>query len=289
MKILVTGGAGFLGSHIADNLTEDGHDVVIFDKEASPYLQLNTQVQVLGDICDAQALRVAVDGCDAIYHLAAIADVDYALRNPRPTIEVNVMGTLNVLEAARIQEVNRVVFASSIYVYSTSGAFYRTTKQACELMIQDYCDQFGVPFTILRFGSLYGPRADRNNAVHRMLKEAVEKQSITYGGTGDEAREYIHVQDAAAAAVHVLKTEYTGEILHLTGREKMLIKDLLSMINEIMGGSLAIRYGGKVSPGHYFQTPYSYLPKQGKKYSQEVHIDLGLGLLNCIEDIAKHR
>ncbi|HNW93643.1 MAG TPA: NAD(P)-dependent oxidoreductase, partial [bacterium] len=156
MKITVCGGSGFLGSHVADALTRAGHTVTVFDKTASPYLQPGQQM-IQGDILDGAALAAAVRGADAVYHLAALADI--AENNPQAIAEANVIGTINLLEACRVAGVRRFIFASSVYVYSDKGSFYRCSKQAAELFIEEYRQRYGLRYTILRYGSLYGPRA----------------------------------------------------------------------------------------------------------------------------------
>src|SRR5271165_4228973 len=120
MRILIAGGSGFLGSHIADAVTNAGHEAVVFDVRPSPWLRAG-QTMIMGTVLDPAAVRRAMDGCNALYHLAAVADIDQAINRPRETIEVNIMGTLNMLEAAREQRLGRFVFASSIYVYSKKG------------------------------------------------------------------------------------------------------------------------------------------------------------------------
>ncbi|MBX9633411.1 MAG: NAD(P)-dependent oxidoreductase, partial [Magnetospirillum sp.] len=190
MKVLVTGGAGFLASHVADTLTEAGHEVVVYDVSPSTYLKPNQQ-QTVGSILDREALCQAAQGCDILYHFAAIADIGEASSDPVRTIEVNIMGTVNALEAARLAGVRRFVLASSIYVYSDQGSFYRTSKQACERLVEDYKDTFGLPYTVLRFGSLYGPRAGKTNAIYRMVDQALHEGKISYAGSGSEVREYI--------------------------------------------------------------------------------------------------
>jgi UDP-glucose 4-epimerase len=282
MKILVTGGSGFLGSHIADALSAAGHQVAVFDRAPSRWLRPD-QTMVKGDVLDAEAVRAAMRGCDVVYHLAAVADIGEALERPRNTVEVNVLGTLNLLEAARDVTVRRFVFASSIYVYSNEGSFYRTTKRACEQLIEDYRRHFALPFTVLRFGSLYGPRADATNGVYRLLSQALTERRIDYYGTGDEVREYIHVLDAAMMAVDILAPEFTDQFIHLTGRERMTSRDMLNMIREILGGSVEIGFGASAQPGHYVQTPYSYTPKLGRRLMRSTYIDLGLGLLDCLQ------
>ena len=282
MKILVTGGSGFLGSHIVDALIMENHDVVVFDQIKSPYINESASF-VKGDINDKNAMLSVAKGCDVIYHFAAIADISKAISNPTQTLQVNVMGTLNVLEAAKKNNVSRLIFASSIYVYSNKGAFYRTSKRTCEQLIEDYNSQFGLNYTILRFGSLYGPRADESNTVFQLITQALESNSMAYQGTGSEMREYIHTSDGAAAAVQMLDQEFENQIIHLTGHERMSTLNMMQMISEIIGSNVTINVNSGESTGHYFQTPYSYTPKLGKKLVRSSYIDMGLGLLDLIE------
>ena len=282
MKFLVTGGSGFLGSHVADALSDEGHDVVIFDSKASKYLR-DDQEMVVGSILDPDALANAMESVDVVYHFAAIADIDQAIHSPLETIEVNVMGTLHILEAAVAVGVKRFIFASSIYVYSQQGAFYRTSKQASENLIEDYLNRYSLSYTILRFGSLYGPRADNSNSVHRLIRQALTENRLEYAGTGHEVREYIHVSDGAAAAVEVLAPEFENEIIHLTGQERLTTRDMLEMIAEMFRDKVKVDFNNADRDGHYFQTPYSYTPKRGKKLVRQTYIDLGLGLLDLIE------
>jgi UDP-glucose 4-epimerase len=240
---------------------------------------------VIGSVLDAEAVKTAMEGCQAVYHLAALADINKAIHNPRETIEINIMGTLNMLEAAREHKIQRFVFASSIYVYSNQGSFYRTSKQACEHLIHDYHERFDLDFTVLRFGSLYGPRADEGNGVRRLLVQALSKSKIDYFGSGEEVREYIHVLDAAAMSVDVLADDFANQFIHLTGRERMTSRDMLAMINEIMGGKIELALNSSGQHGHYVQTPYNYTPKLGRRLMRSTYIDLGLGLLDCLQDL----
>src|SRR5215471_3909878 len=117
MRIVVTGASGFLGSHIADALGAAGHETVIFDLARSRWLQSN-QRMFIGSVLDPEAVERALCDCDVVYPLAAMADISETLERPRDAVELNIMGTVNVLEAARTHHVGRFVFASSIYVYS---------------------------------------------------------------------------------------------------------------------------------------------------------------------------
>jgi len=282
MRLLVTGGSGFIGSHVVDALIAANHEVVVYDQSKSTYFNERATF-IEADINDEEALLSASKGCDVIYHFAAIADIGEAISKPAKTFQVNVMGTLNVLEAARQNNIKRVIFASSIYVYSNKGAFYRTSKRTCEELIEDYNSEFGLNYTILRFGSLYGPRADESNSVYQLISQALASNSMTYKGTGSEKREYIHALDGAGAAVEMLSPEFNNQIIHLTGHERMTTRDMMEMIAEILGSNVDIKVNEGEMTAHYFQTPYSYTPKLGRKLVRNSYIDIGLGLLDLIE------
>jgi len=158
MRALIFGGSGFLGSHVADALTEGGYDVTIFDRNESMYLR-GDQKMVVRDILDEESVKQAVSQADYVYNFAGIADIDEASRNPFETIKQNIIGNALVLESCRQAKIKRYVFASSLYVYGKSGSFYRSSKQSCELIIENYNEMYNIPYTILRYGSLYGPES----------------------------------------------------------------------------------------------------------------------------------
>jgi len=288
VKILVTGGAGFLGSHVCDALTARGHDLIVYDAKPSSYRR-DGQKSVVGDILDMDLLRSEIAGCDAVYHFAAIADIAEASRRPLDAVRVNILGTAQLLDTAYRAGVKRFVLASSVYVYSDQGMFYRSTKQASEQLTQDYHQVYGLPYTILRFGSLYGPRAGGENAVYRMLKQALRDGVVSYQGDGEEVREYIHVSDAAEASGDILDARYENGIYHLMGSERLRTRDMLNMIREIIGQHVALKFNEGQRTGHYQQTPYSYSPKLGRRLVRDSYIDLGLGLLQCVEEIDRDR
>lgn len=284
MNILVTGGAGFLGSHVADALSEAGHDVTVFDLHPSPYLREDQKMRT-GDIMDFAALEDALRGMNVVYHFAGIADIDECMRRPVDTARYNILGTVQLLEASRQAGVKRFVFASSAYVYSDAGYFYRASKQACESYLESYAELYGLNYTSLRYGSLYGPRADARNSIFRLLRQAMEEGKITYKGTGEELREFIHVLDAAQSSVAILDPQYENTHITLTGREKMRYADLLEMIKEILGNKVEIEILPSERKAHYRITPYNFSPKLGLKLSSNPHVDMGQGLLQCLAEI----
>ena len=283
-KVLVTGSSGFLGSHIADVLDDLGYQVILFDKSPSLYKR-KSHTEILGDILNTDDFNRAMEGCSFIYHFAAQADIDSTSNDPSQTIQTNIIGTQIMLEAARRHKVDRVLFASTIYVYSELGSFYRVTKQACEKLIEEYQREYGLNYTILRYGSLYGPRANAFNSISNMLSQALQESKIVRRGDGEEIREYIHVKDAARLSVQVLKEKYENKHLIITGTQKLRINNLLMLIKEIFQGSIEIEYEDDEELHHYEITPYAYRPRVANKIVPQTHLDLGQGLLDLIYDL----
>ena len=287
MNILVLGGAGFLGSHVADQLTMAGHHVRIFDRMSSPWLHQDQQM-ILGDLLDQATLDQAVDGCEVVYNFAAIADLDEALEKPVETARINVLGNVQILEACRKFGISRYIYASTVYVYSREGGFYRCSKQAAEHYVEEYQRSYGLDYTILRYGSLYGPRSDHRNGLWRIVKNALETGTVKYEGSPESLREYIHVEDAARASVDALRKEFCNEHLVLTGHEPMRVLDLLEMLREILGlpkGSVNF-----VPAEHQDTTSELYSStKVGAKVHPPLHVDLGQGLLQLIEEVQQSR
>ena len=281
---IVFGGSGFLGSHVADTLSDDGHKVTVFDQKPSPYLRAD-QTMILGDILDTKMVWKAIKGQDIIYHFAGMADLDQSADKPLETVSQNIMGTVHLLDAAVEFKVERFIFASTIYVYSSLGGFYRCSKQSTELFIEEYNNRFELDFTVLRYGSLYGTRANQGNAIRSFLFQGLNKEKIVYPGTGDEVREYINVKDAARLSVDILAPEYKNQHLVVTGHHSMRSKDMLEMIREMLNHEISIEFSKSSNDYHYLLTPYSFTPKIGSKLVSNLYIDMGQGLLDCLQEI----
>ena len=284
MKILVTGGSGFLGSHVADALSDASHEVTIFDIRNSPYLRPD-QRMIVGNILDQELLDKVVKRQDVVYHFAGIADIDECAVRPVDTAKYNILGTVQLLEACRKSGIKRFVFASSAYVYSDSGSFYAASKQACETFIENFSKLYDLKYTCLRYGSLYGQRADDRNSIHRLIKQAIQDGKIVYRGTGEEMREFIHVQDAAQISAAILRPEFENQHIIVTGIEKMRYLDLLEMIREMLGNKIEIEILPSERKAHYKITPYNFSPRLGRKMVNNPHIDMGQGLLQCMAEI----
>lgn len=286
MKALVLGGAGFLGSHVADALSDAGYTVTVFDRHMSPYIRTD-QAMIIGDILDERAILECIKSQDVVYNFAGIADIEEAAAQPLDAVKNNILGNTLILEACRFAGIKRFVFASSLYVYGKSGSFYRSAKLACELLIENYNEVYGLEYTILRYGSLYGPRSGSTNAIYRFIKQALEEGKIVRHGDGEELREYIHVLDAAKGSVAVLSDEFKNQNVILAGQQQIRIRDLLTMIREILGNKIAIEYAPVTESYHYEITPYAFTPKIGKRLVQNTYFDLGQGMLDIIHQMGQ--
>src|SRR4051812_33465874 len=249
MKVLVTGGAGLIRSHVVDRLRAAGMTPRVFDVRPSPYHDPREVESVMGDILDRDQLERAMRGCDAVAHLAAAADVDQVAKNPADAEALNARGTLNVLEAARVAGVKRVAYASTIWVYSNAadgpvdedaslGApdhLYTATKLTGEMYCRSYAEMYGLECTILRFGIPYGPRARPAAVVPAFVRKALAGEPLTIAGTGDQSRRFVYVEDLADGVVCGLRPEAGNRTYNLVSNEDVSIKRIAESVKEAVG------------------------------------------------------
>lgn len=283
MKITVFGGSGFLGSHVSDKLSDAGHEVTIADITVSPWLRDN-QRMLIGNILNANFVKAACEGADIVFNFAGIADLGDANNSPFGTAKMNILGNICILDSCVECRVSRYIFASSMYVYGVYGGFYRCSKQSSELFIEEYAKQTGLKFTILRYGSLYGRRSNNKNGIYNFINSAITEGKITYYGSPDAMREYIHVEDAAQSTVEILNKKYENKHIVLTGPQLMKISDIFVMIREIVGEDIEFEYK-RQSGDHYTVTPYKYMPGTAKKLAPTLVTDFGQGIIEIIDEI----
>tara|TARA_X000001036_G_scaffold291453_1_gene270797 strand:- start:69 stop:941 length:873 start_codon:yes stop_codon:yes gene_type:complete len=264
MKCIITGGSGFLGSHVADELTKKKHKVTIYDIKKSIWIKSNQRF-IKGSILNFNKFKKACKNQDIIFHFASLSDLNSAWNDPVGTVNNNILGTVHALEIAKRFRVKRLIYASSIYVNSIEGGFYRSSKKAAEDYIQEYSKKYGLKFTILRYGSLYGDRADKSNGLRLIIKNAVKKNKIEYFGNKKTERRYINVKDAAKASAEILNKKYANKHLIITGSKQIKISKMLSYIYDQLSLKNKIIYKKKLIPGHYIKNPNTYKPNYGKK------------------------
>ena len=250
MRVLVTGGAGFIGSHVVEKLLERGIQVFVYDLPGMGHrLPDNHAVFIPGSILDQEALRVAMVGMDAVYHLAAIADVKDVFEDPFYSESVNVRGTMNVLEACRRTKVPRIIYGSTTWVYSEAepevvdedtplnapSHLYTATKLTSEYYCICYDKLYGVASTILRYGIPYGPRARDGAVIPIFVGKALEGQPLTVAGDGSQYRQFVYVEDLAEGNVLALKPAAMHRTYNLDGAEKISVLQIAETIRKVIG------------------------------------------------------
>lgn len=285
-KVIVFGGSGFLGSYVADELSRRNYDVTIADINKSSYIQKNQKFEKV-NILDIENIKEIIRDANIVYNFVAIANLEDAIHDPIEAFNINVMGNLNLLEACRTNlNIERFVYASSAYALSNEGSFYGISKHSSEKLTEEYYKRYGLKYTVIRYGSLYGERASHNNYIYNLLEKALMTGKLSFKGDGQDLREYIHAADASKLSVDILEdTQYENEHIILTGIEKLKRIDLLTMINEIMRNKLIINQISDENMGHYKITPYTFHPTTAKKLVANPYIDLGQGLLECLHVI----
>ena len=251
MKVLVTGGSGFIGSHVVDKLLDAGHEPVIFDLLPSTHHSPDEAPTIVGDLLDTGSLEDAMDGCGAVIHLAASADVGIVAEQPEEAERVNARGTLAVLEAARSTGIGRVIYGSTIWAYSDSGNgkgvidedtllglpkhLYTASKVAGEMYCTSYAELYDVPCTILRFGIPYGPRARPAAVIPIFVRKALAGDALTIAGDGLQGRRFVYVEDLAEGVVKALDHGADNRVYNLASDTTVTIRELAETVQGLVG------------------------------------------------------
>jgi UDP-glucose 4-epimerase len=249
MRVAVTGGCGFIGSHVVDHLVRAGHEVLVIDVREQ---WRNDRAQyLLGDLFDPASMDAALAGRDAVFHLAGATDVNEVSADPVQALRLNIEGVGRVLESARRQGCGRVVLASTVWVYGATagpgertedalvdlrkaGHLYVSTKLAAEMLMHSYQQMFGQEFTILRYGIPYGPRMRDALVVAKFVRAAQAGQPITIAGTGDQHRNFVYVEDLAEAHVLALAPAAANQTLALEGDTPVSVNEIAETVQHLV-------------------------------------------------------
>jgi UDP-glucose 4-epimerase len=275
MRALVTGGAGFIGSHIVEELLQNGASVRVLDNFSSgKRANLETfqgDLEILEcDLRDAQCLKTATRDVDLVFHLAAFVSVPQSMLEPETCFDVNVTGTVTLLEAARRAGVRKVVLSSSTAVYGNPDKFptdeetllqplspYALSKQVNELYARLYTHTFNLPVIALRYFNVYGPRqrpdSDYAAAISIFARRLVNGEPITIYGDGRQSRDFIFVKDVVRANLQAARSEAAGDVFNIcTGRETTLL-DLLEELSEVSPQQPVVHFE-KPRPGDIYRS-----------------------------------
>ncbi|HIF82419.1 MAG TPA: NAD(P)-dependent oxidoreductase [Candidatus Marinimicrobia bacterium] len=282
-KILIFGSSGFLGQHLVSLLKKD-NEIIQFDIN-SPEDSICDSNFIQGSILDTELVLTAAKDVDIVYHFAAMTDLDIVNNNPAKAIEVNIAGTSNILDACIKEKVERFIFSSSVYVYSQFGGVYKSTKQACELLIEDFDKMHGLNYTILQLGSVYGPGAKQTNLISRLIKEALTTDQFQHSGSGVEERQYIFVKDVVNALINIANSQYKNKKVILLGSESVRISQLMEMISSQLEKDIYKIFKKDGYGIHYKSSPFQTDPKGAIYYKLESPTPLKDGLRETIKFI----
>jgi len=264
MNILITGGAGFIGSSLADKLLSENHTVIVVDNFNDYYdvsIKENNVAHNLGnsryklyrtDIEDLESLQHIFNenNIDVVVHLAARAGVRPSLEKPIEYVKTNIMGTVNILECMRAKNINKIVFASSSSVYGNCPedifsedlkvtepiSPYAATKSACEQLLYTWHHLYGISVVALRFFTVYGPRQRPDLAIHKFAKMIKNHQAIHMYGDGSTKRDYTFISDILSGICAAIDYDKTGfEIINLGGGEPITLRDMIHTIEQTIG------------------------------------------------------
>jgi len=258
MKILVTGGSGFIGSHVVDVLLEQGNEVVIYDLDSPRFGQPVKYVK--GDTGDMERLMDSSKGFDIIYHLAAEANVNRFYESPLYSNHITSACTLNVLECARRNNIGRVLLASTEWIYGTADAkdesniteetiyaqnpdhLYTSYKIAAEMFCKNYKTLYGVNYTIMRYGIPFGERARAETVTPIFINKVLTGGEIAIHGDGSQTRQFIYVRDLAEGNAACVKPEGENQIFNINGREVVKVIDIVTTLEEILGKKANVKF-----------------------------------------------
>ncbi len=291
MNIGIIGGSGFIGSHVVDKLVKHGHEVTVFDI-MKPHRDDVRHINI--DIADLSRTCVALTGqYDALYILAAMADVNDVYNNPVEAGVVNILGVANVLEAARRSHVERIILASTVWIYemttqekvdedtslllSRTKHVYTASKVAAELYCHAYQKLYGQNFTILRYGIPYGPRARGGTVIALFVKKALNGEPLPIAGDGSQYRNFIYIEDLAEGNVAALQEVATNQTYNLEGIRPVTIKEIAETVRKLVGNNVAIEYK-ESRPGDYSGALVSAQKAKNKLgWQPKINFEEGLG------------
>jgi UDP-glucose 4-epimerase len=282
MKILVIGGSGFIGLSLISQLLKEHYTVTVFDL-AKPKIQNKKIKFIKGNINNSKLLEKIIKKNEIVYHLAGISDIGEAATIPIETVNINILATVKILEICSKFKIKRFIFASTVYVHSSQGGFYRTSKKSSELYIQEYWEQNRLNSTILRYGTIYGPSNNLKNNINKITNYALKKNIVKYEGSNLAKRNIIHVTDVGKISVKILQKKYENKAVLITGKKNIKIKNIMKIVQKQLNIKKPLFFKNKKLIGHYISNPFTYKKPKEFKLTPNKEIKIRDGISQVIK------
>ena len=290
-EIIFFGGSGFVGSYFVRKLLYNKYKVNIYDLNKPKFKHKNLKY-IKGNILDENKVFETIKKNSYVFNFAGWSDLETASNHEQEVKKLNLDANNKILKICKKKNVKRFVYASTLYVFSKYGGIYKESKKKAEKLIE----ASKVPYTNLRFGSLYGIGSKPGNAIFDILQMAIKKKKITYWGRGDEVRQYIHARDAAKVCDQIFFEKFKNKSLLITGLEDIRMRDLLNTVKEMFDNKIEIEFDyNKRTDAHYKNTPFTIDGKDkekpiiGEKLLFETYTDIGQGIYELANYLIKIR
>ena len=284
IKIVIFGSSGYIGSNLVREFSNLKYELTLFDFKKN--IQHNKFKFIEGNILEISKVEKAIKGSDYVFNLAGEAGIEESNLNINSTIQKNILGNVNILNACVKYKVKKIIYASSMYVFGKYGGIYKTTKLTSEEFVRQYKNIYKLKYTIIRYGSLFGSEFDKKSAIHDMIISAISKSTITYNGKSDSMRQYIHIKDAVIATIKTMDKKYDNSSVSIVGNENYRVKDIMILISEILNKKVKYKFIKK-NNSHYRLTPFTLSPELGITLKLEDFIDIPQGLYEEIKRLSK--
>ncbi len=281
-KILITGGSGFLALYLYKILKKKNFSIKVLDiKKPSYGILKNDFIKI--SIVNKKKLFQVTKNIDTVIHFASIADIEQANKYPLKTININLFGTINLIEACIKNKVKKIIFASSIYALSEQGGFYSSTKLAAEIFLKRYFKKYKLNYNILRFGSIFGENSNQFNPIKQLIEKYKKTKKIIKNTDGNEVRNYIHAKDAAKVCFEIMvNRKHENKTFNIIGSKKYKVKNLLKNVGKKLNIKVIFLKKKIIRNDHYKVNPYSLKIEKGKMIKAKNSINIKNWLITSL-------
>jgi UDP-glucose 4-epimerase len=284
MNVLIFGGCGFLGKQLAYALLKLNHNVTIFDQRREKFKIKNIKF-ISGNILNKNSVTRAAQKKDVVFNFAALSDIEESIQNPVGAANINIIGNMNIALACIKNKVKKLIFASTIYVHSDQGGFYKVSKQSSELFLEEFYKRFKLRYTTLRFGTIYGKSSSVKNGLKKVVFNALKNKKLEYSGSNKAQRRYLHVSDAVKACIKIINKKYDNKNVLITGKKIIKVRKILKILSKKLNLNKKFIFKNQKGNGHYDSSPYTYKKMREEKLKFKTAISIEEGIDELIRGI----